>query len=195
MTGTPDAEEQPRESDGDRADRGGPDGRGGIIGGRADARRALADSVAGRRAVVCSGRSEAVAASSTYSDGDDRDDDDIILRRSGLIQLVGLAALVPALTLTASCSDDVTPTNPTGLPQVAGTWTGTYRIASCTDTLNGAPGTLCASLTSATAVRPPMMLTLQQTGRQIGREYRVQRMVCAVDGGDRPRAGRRRGAD
>lgn len=85
------------------------------------------------------------------------------LRRSGLIQLAGLAALVPALIFTASCSDDVTPTNPTGLPQVAGTWTGTYRIASCTDTLNGAPGTLCASLTSATAVRPPMTLTLQQT--------------------------------
>jgi hypothetical protein len=89
------------------------------------------------------------------------------LRRPGLRQLLGLAALIPALTLTASCSDDVTPTNPSGVAQVAGTWTGNFRIASCTDTLNGAPGTLCTTLTSPTAPRQPITLSLQQTDDRV----------------------------
>jgi hypothetical protein len=89
------------------------------------------------------------------------------LRRPGLRQWLGLAALIPALSFTASCSDSETPTNPSGLAQVAGTWTGTYRIAACTDTLNGAPGTLCTNLTSATAARQPITLSLQQTDRNV----------------------------
>lgn len=89
-------------------------------------------------------------------------------RRPRVRQLLGLAALVPALIFTASCSDDdITPTNPSGVPQVAGTWTGTYRIATCTDTLNGAPGTLCANLTGATALRPSITVTLQQTDDKV----------------------------
>jgi hypothetical protein len=89
------------------------------------------------------------------------------LRRPGLRHLLGLAALIPALTLTASCSDSETPTNPSGVAQVAGTWTGNFRIAACTDTLNGAPGTLCASLTGATAPLQPITLTLQQTDDRV----------------------------
>ena len=85
------------------------------------------------------------------------------LRRPGLRRLLGLAALIPALSFTASCSDSETPTNPSGLAQVAGTWTGNFRIAACTVTLNGAPGTLCANLTGATAPRQPITLALQQT--------------------------------
>ena len=73
-----------------------------------------------------------------------------------LASMLGLAALIPALTFTASCSDSETPTNPSGVAQVAGTWTGNFRIAACTDTLNGAPGTLCANLTGASAPRQPI---------------------------------------
>ena len=50
---------------------------------------------------------------------------------------------------------------------VAGTWTGNFRIAACTDTLNGAPGTLCTSLTGATAPRQPITLALQQTDDKV----------------------------
>lgn len=78
-----------------------------------------------------------------------------------------LAALIPALIFTASCSDSETPTNPSGLAQVAGTWSGTFRIAACTDTLNGAPGTLCTNLTGATAPNQPITLSLQQTNEQV----------------------------
>jgi hypothetical protein len=89
------------------------------------------------------------------------------LRRPGLIRLLGLAALLPALSFTASCSDSETPTNPSGVAQVAGTWTGNFRIAACTDTLNGAPGTFCANLTGASAPLQPITLALQQTDRQV----------------------------
>jgi hypothetical protein len=89
------------------------------------------------------------------------------LRRPGLRQLLGLAALIPALSFTASCSDSETPTNPSGVAQVAGTWTGNFRIASCTDTLNGAPGTLCANLTGTAVARQPITLALQQTDDKV----------------------------
>jgi hypothetical protein len=89
------------------------------------------------------------------------------LRRPGWRQLLGLAALIPALTFTASCSDSETPTNPSGVAQVAGTWTGNFRIAACTDTVNGVPGTLCTNLTGATAPRQPIALSLQQTDDRV----------------------------
>jgi hypothetical protein len=91
------------------------------------------------------------------------------LRRPGLRQLAGLAALIPALTFTASCSDSETPTNPSGVAQIAGTWTGNFRISSCTDTLNGAPGTFCSNLNvgGPSPVIQPMTLTLTQTDRQV----------------------------
>jgi hypothetical protein len=89
------------------------------------------------------------------------------LRRPGLRQLLGLAALIPALSFSASCSDSETPTNPSGVAQVAGTWTGNFRIGSCTDTLNGAPGTFCANLVGPSAPRQPITLSLQQTDRQV----------------------------
>jgi hypothetical protein len=82
-------------------------------------------------------------------------------------QLLALAALIPALSFTASCSDSETPTNPSGVAQVAGVWTGNFRIAACTDTLNGAPGTLCSNLTTATAPRQPITLSLQQTDDKV----------------------------
>lgn len=88
-------------------------------------------------------------------------------RRPGLIRFLGLAALLPVLSFTASCSDSETPTNPSGVAQVAGTWTGNFRIAACTDTLNGAAGTFCANLVGASAPRQPITLALQQTDNQV----------------------------
>lgn len=78
-----------------------------------------------------------------------------------------LAALIPALIFTASCSDSETPTNPSGVPQVAGTWTGTFRIAACTATLNGEPSTFCNNLTGAAAPNQPITVSLQQTDDQV----------------------------
>jgi hypothetical protein len=89
------------------------------------------------------------------------------LRRPGLRQLLGLAALIPALSFTASCSDSETPTNPSGVAQISGTWTGNFRVASCTDTLNGAPGTFCTPLTVQPPVLQPLTLTLTQTNNQV----------------------------
>src|SRR6266511_6072246 len=65
--------------------------------------------------------------------------------------LVLLAMLCGAAIAAAACSDDDTksPTAPTGIPNVAGTWAGQYHIKNCTDTVNGAPGTLCASVTDS----------------------------------------------
>jgi hypothetical protein len=84
-------------------------------------------------------------------------------RRPGFLRGIVLTALLPALLMTASCEDSETPTNPSGVAQVAGTWTGNFRVAACTDTLNGAPGTLCSTLGAATAPRQPITLALQQT--------------------------------
>jgi hypothetical protein len=82
-------------------------------------------------------------------------------------RLLMFAALIPALTFTGSCSDSETPTNPSGVAQVAGTWIGTFRIASCTDTLNGAPGTFCTNLVGPTAPSQPITVSLQQTDDQV----------------------------
>jgi hypothetical protein len=87
--------------------------------------------------------------------------------RLGLIRLIGLTALLPGLLFTGSCSDSETPTNPSGVAQVAGTWTGNFRIAACTDTLNGDPGTFCAPLLGAAAPRQPITLALQQTDDKV----------------------------
>lgn len=65
---------------------------------------------------------------------------------------------------TSSCGDDKTPTNPSGVPNAAGVFTGTYRIKSCTDLVNGTAGTMCASLLATTA---PLRLSLQQTNDQL----------------------------
>lgn len=80
-----------------------------------------------------------------------------------------LSALVlSVLALSASgCSDTETPTNPTGIPDVAGSWTGTYRIRTCTDTIAGAPGPVCGPLTGTSAPMQPIRLGLQQTGDQV----------------------------
>lgn len=78
-----------------------------------------------------------------------------------------LAALIPALMFTASCSDSETPTNPSGVAQVAGTWTGTFRIAACTATVNGEPGTFCNNLVGTAASTQPITLSLQQTDDQV----------------------------
>ncbi len=72
----------------------------------------------------------------------------------------------------AGCSSDVTPTNPTGTPSVAGTWAGTYHVKSCTDTINGAPGTVCPSLVdSPDAPNPastqPVQVTITQQQDQL----------------------------
>jgi len=90
------------------------------------------------------------------------------LRRAGMRQVLGLAALIPALIFTASCSDSETPTNPSGVAQIAGTWTGTFRVAACGHTLSGDPTTFCNTLIGATApTTQPITLTLQQTGDQV----------------------------
>jgi hypothetical protein len=85
------------------------------------------------------------------------------LGRRGAFHWLALTALLPGLLFTASCEDSETPTNPSGVAQVAGTWTGTFRIAACTDTLNGAPGTMCSTLVGASAPLQPITLALQQT--------------------------------
>jgi hypothetical protein len=83
--------------------------------------------------------------------------------------------LCGAAIAAAACSSDDTksPTAPTGIPTVAGTWAGQYHIKNCTDTVNGVPGTLCATVTdSSTATTPastqPLQLTLTQQGDQVG---------------------------
>jgi hypothetical protein len=78
--------------------------------------------------------------------------------------------------LVAGCSDDsdTSPTTPTGIPNVSGTWTGTYHIKQCTDTVNGAPGTLCSTVTDPatggtnTASTQPVQLMLTQQNDQVG---------------------------
>ena len=75
----------------------------------------------------------------------------------------------------SGCSDDsnTSPTTPTGIPNVAGTWTGTYHIKQCTDTVSGTPGTLCATVTDPaggtnTASTQPVQLVLSQQNDQVG---------------------------
>jgi hypothetical protein len=88
--------------------------------------------------------------------------------------------LVAGLCVSGSaCSDSVTPTNPSGIPNVAGTWSGTYHIKTCTDTINSATstinsgtGTLCATVVdSSSATNPastqPVQLTLTQQKDQL----------------------------
>jgi hypothetical protein len=78
--------------------------------------------------------------------------------------------LLPLALIVAGCSDDsVTPTNPSGIPNVAGTWTGAYRVKTCSEEFIGVTGTppatiqICPTITGDTAIRQPMTLTLQQT--------------------------------
>jgi len=75
----------------------------------------------------------------------------------------------------ASCGDDTnsTPTNPTGIPTVSGTWSGQYHIKTCTDTINGAAGTVCAGFldpaggTNAASTQPVQLMLTQQND-QVG---------------------------
>jgi hypothetical protein len=74
-----------------------------------------------------------------------------------------------------SCSDDENknPTTPTGIPTVSGTWSGTYHVKTCTDTVNGAAGTLCATVldtgtTTNNASTQPLQVTLTQQSDQVG---------------------------
>jgi hypothetical protein len=84
----------------------------------------------------------------------------------------GRALVLPALLLLAilapACSDDdsSTPTNPTGIPNVAGAWSGAYRIKTCTETFAGTTGQTCPGLVG-TATRQPIRFTLQQTDNQL----------------------------
>jgi hypothetical protein len=87
-----------------------------------------------------------------------------------------ILALGGALFGLAGCSDDdenKSPTNPTGIPVVSGSWSGTYHVKTCTDTVNGAAGTLCATvLDPATGPTPastqPIAMTLTQQSDQVG---------------------------
>jgi hypothetical protein len=95
--------------------------------------------------------------------------------RRGLRHLV-LLTLCGGMTIGASaCSSDTTnsPTTPTGIPNVAGTWTGQYHIKACTDTVNGTPGTVCAAVvdtggTTTAASTQPLQLVLTQQSDQVG---------------------------
>ena len=95
--------------------------------------------------------------------------------RSSLFSWIGLAALCVIVGGVSGCSsdDNKSPTTPTGIPNVAGTWSGTYHIKQCTDTVNGAPGTLCATVTDPatgtnTASTQPVQLVLSQQNDQVG---------------------------
>ncbi len=96
-------------------------------------------------------------------------------RRFSFLVWILLATVCGTLGI-AGCSDDSdnkSPTTPTGIPNVAGTWSGTYHIKQCTDTVNGAPGTLCATVTDPagginTASTQPVQLVLSQQNDQVG---------------------------
>jgi len=95
--------------------------------------------------------------------------------RSSLFSWIGLAALCVIFGGISGCSDDAktSPTTPTGIPNVAGSWAGTYHIKQCTDTVNGAAGTLCATVTDPatgtnTASTQPVQLVLSQQNDQVG---------------------------
>jgi hypothetical protein len=96
-----------------------------------------------------------------------------VCRLRGLALVLALGASILA---TASCSNDdenKTPTSPTGIPTVSGTWSGTYHIKTCTDTVNGAAGTLCATVldtatTTTAASTQPLTVTLTQNNDQVG---------------------------
>jgi hypothetical protein len=83
--------------------------------------------------------------------------------------------LLAATLGVAGCSSDnnTSPTTPTGIPNVAGTWTGQYHIRVCTDTINGAAGTVCATVldpatgTNAASTQPVQVMLTQQ-GDQVG---------------------------
>jgi hypothetical protein len=103
----------------------------------------------------------------TYSDGEMLMTSWLRVRRA---QRVPCAIVLLAwLALAASsCGDDVTPTNPSGVPNAAGVWVGTYRIKTCTDVVSGAPvGTVCTPLLAATAPTQPVRLSVQQTNDQL----------------------------
>lgn len=75
--------------------------------------------------------------------------------------------------VACSSNTNTSPTTPTGIPGVAGTWTGQYHIKACTDTVNGTPGTVCtAVLDTGTITTPastqPMLLVLTQQSDQVG---------------------------
>jgi hypothetical protein len=88
---------------------------------------------------------------------------------------LGVMGIVLAGFGVAGCSDDnnTSPTTPTGIPKVAGTWSGQYHIKGCTDTVNGVPGTVCATVTDPTggtnaASTQPVQLMLTQQSDQVG---------------------------
>src|SRR5690349_13274955 len=94
--------------------------------------------------------------------------------QSRLWRVLAIILACAALISTQACSDNKTsPTTPTGIPNVAGTWTGTYHIKTCTDTVNGTPGTTCAAVTDPVggtnaASKQPVQLVLTQQNDQVG---------------------------
>lgn len=66
--------------------------------------------------------------------------------------------------MASACgSDSDSPTTPTDTPSVAGTWTGTYHVKTCTDSpLVPATGLVCPALLAATAPTPPVQFVLTQ---------------------------------
>jgi hypothetical protein len=92
------------------------------------------------------------------------------LRAILLLTLLGGLAIA-----STSCGDDEnkSPTTPTGIPTISGSWAGTYHIKTCTDTVNGAAGTLCATVldtttTTNTASTQPVQVVLTQQNDQVG---------------------------
>jgi hypothetical protein len=92
-----------------------------------------------------------------------------------LLRLLLLLSAVATLCGAACSSDNnPSPTTPSGIPNVAGTWAGQYHIKSCTDTINGTPGTLCATIvdppSGGTNINStqPLQLMLTQKSDQVG---------------------------
>lgn len=75
-----------------------------------------------------------------------------------------LVALIASVA--SSCGDDEMPTNPSGVPNAAGAYRGTYRIRTCTETAT-VTSNVCGPLTGATATTQPMQLSIQQINDQL----------------------------
>ena len=75
-----------------------------------------------------------------------------------------LLALIAAAA--SSCGEDEMPTNPSGVPNVAGVYAGTYRIRTCTETASVASN-VCGPLIGAGPTTQPLQLSMQQINDQL----------------------------
>lgn len=66
--------------------------------------------------------------------------------------------------VASSCGEDEMPTNPSGVPNAAGVFRGTYRIRTCTEVASVTTN-VCGPLVNATG--QPLQLSIQQINDQL----------------------------